>query len=289
MGGRPFLLRNRAALVAVGLLAAACSTIQIAYNFADVYIEREAAFHLDLDDDGEALLDRQVDAFMAWHRARMLPAYTAYLRAQADRVEAGPITEAAVADAFDRLRELWEETVRGVAPYAATVLVRHTAPAKRAFLQARLDERWAESAESLREPTEERIARRTARIVENFERFTGPLGETQRRIIADYAGENLNDRARWLNHRRLRNEAFVAFLASRPNQPEITRFIERIVLHSYEVVEPEYKAFADARAVRFKTLLYDVIASMTPAERKRVAENLRSFADDFSELSAAAR
>ena len=274
-------------IAAVALLLAACSTTKIFYSFADDFIEGRAASHLDLDEEGEAVLQRQVGAFMLWHRTNMLPRYADYLRRQAALVDGGQITRAAIRDSFAEVRALWEGTVKGIAPYAAAVLVGHTGEPKREHLRKQLAERLDEQLEDMKDARAERLERRSERIIENFERFTGDLDAKQRKNIGDYTAARLDDRAVWLEHRRRRNQAFIAFLAKRPGEKEIAGLMEKIVLRSYEVVQPEYKAVSEARAAGFEKLLFDIVASLSPEQRNELAGNLRRFADDFSELSAA--
>ncbi|MDP6173936.1 MAG: hypothetical protein QGF09_07220, partial [Rhodospirillales bacterium] len=61
--------------VVLAVALAACSTLKVFYNLADELIAREIAFHLDLDDEGEALAERAVEDLVGWHRTRMLPLY----------------------------------------------------------------------------------------------------------------------------------------------------------------------------------------------------------------------
>jgi hypothetical protein len=263
----------------------ACSTMKIFYNLADELIAREIAFHLELDEEGEERAGRVVEDLVAWHRTRMLPLYAAYLRDLAAVAAAGEPDRSAVNRLMGEGSRIWQLTVRGATPHLAPLLVRHSTPAKREFLRQRLAERQTEHLARLEKPRDERIRQRASRVTRNFERFIGDLDDPQREIIEQYVASTMNDDARRLANRELRNRAFISFLAARPRATEIAGFLDRLVLRSHEIVDPDYESFAGARFARFEELLFRILASLTPAQRAATAEKLRDHAEDFMELS----
>ena len=112
-------------ILVIALSLSGCSSFKLIYNFVDDFIKREAVFFLKLDEQGEAFLQDQVDKLMAWHNTVMLPRYATYLRRQADQLDKGVIDAVAIAKSKAEGRVLLEDTVAGVARYAAGVLVRN--------------------------------------------------------------------------------------------------------------------------------------------------------------------
>ncbi len=207
--------------VVLAVALAACSTLKVFYNLADELIAREIAFHLDLDDEGEALAERAVEDLVGWHRTRMLPLYADYLRELAAITQAGKTDRAAVSKLMAEGKRVWELTVRGATPHLAPLFVRHSAPAKRDFLSQRLalrqTEHRTEHRDRQKEPKPERIDQRTRRVARLFERFLGDLNDPQYRIIEQYVSTTMGGTDRRLANRTLRNRAFIAFLAKRPS------------------------------------------------------------------------
>ena len=163
------------------LLVSGCSSFEIAYELADVYIEGQVSDYLDLSEADEAHLEKQVKAMMAWHKAEMLPRYAAHLRQAADNVEGRRMDRATVNQGIGDFRVLLDDTVRGVARYAGPILARHTAEPKRrhlALMMRKYDpDRRPRGAKPL---TDEQardlyIDERSGRIMDHFERFAGPL------------------------------------------------------------------------------------------------------------------
>ena len=171
-------MKKLAAFAIVLAVLGACSATRLLYSFADDFIEDQAEFYLKLDEDGEAYVDDKIDAFMDWHRARMLPQYAAYLSRQADAIEAaGRLERGQVLRAMDGLRAQLEATVKGFTPFAGAVLARHTGKPETGHLRDRMAERNEESREEVAEPDRDRAEDRTERTQSNFERFTGDLNE----------------------------------------------------------------------------------------------------------------
>ena len=113
----------------------------------------------------------------------------------------------------------------------------------------------------------------------------GDLNEIQNNLINRYAKSTINDAKRRLAHRNLRQSALLTFLAGKPNKMEIDAFISQIVLRAHEIVDPDYKGYSEERIARFTTLLVNIFAASTNDQRQATSEKLRSYAQDFSEIS----
>jgi hypothetical protein len=138
----------------------------------------------------------------------------------------------------------------------------------------------------LAEPLEQRLEARVERIVENFERVTGDLDDAQRQIIRRYAEATAGDNAVWLRNRVNRQRAFTEFLSRRPDEAQISAFVFRILLRAHEIVDPEYRAVSEARWMRFETLLFDIMTSLSAEQRETLSATLRDYAAEMLELSS---
>ena len=271
-------------VITMGL--AACSSFKIMYDFADDYIKQEAKFFLNFDEQGEQHLNDQVDKMMEWHNTIMLPRYAAYLRQLANQLDHGFYGATAITKGMKDGRILLQNTVAGIAPYVARILVRQTIIENIEHLRLKLIERSKEQKEKLARPIEKRTEDRTERLIKNVGRFMGDLNEIQNNLINRYAKSTINDAKRRLTHRNLRQSALLTFLARKPNEMEIDAFIRQIVLRSHEIVDPDYKGYSEERIARFTTLLVNIFAASTNDQRRATSEKLRSYAQDFSEISS---
>lgn len=270
-------------VITMGL--AACSSFKIMYDFADDYIKQEAKFFLKFDEQGEQHLNDQVDKMMEWHNAIMLPRYAAYLRQLANQLDHGLYGATAITKGMKDGRILLQNTVAGVAPYVARILVRQTIIENIEHLRLKLIERSKEQKEKLARPIEKQTEDRTERLTKNVGRFMGDLNEIQNNLINRYAKSTINDAKRRLDNRNLRQSALLTFLAGKPKEMEIDAFINQIVLRAHEIVDRDYKGYSEKRIARFTTLLVNIFAASTNDQRQATSEKLRSYAQDFSEIS----
>ena len=264
---------------------AACSSLKIMYDFADDYIKQEAKFFLKFDEQGEQNLNDQVDKMMEWHNAIMLPRYAAFLRQLANQLDHGLYGATAITKGMKDGRILLQNTVAGVAPYVARILVRQTIIENIEHLRLKLIERSKEQKEKLARPIEKQTEDRTERLTKNVGRFMGDLNEIQNNLINRYAKSTINDAKRRLDNRNLRQSVLLTFLAGKPNEMEIDAFINQIVLRAHEIVDRDYKGYSEKRIARFTTLLVNIFAASTNDQRQATSEKLRSYAQDFSEIS----
>ena len=270
-------------VITMGL--AACSSFKIMYDFADDYIKQEAKFFLKFDEQGEQNLNDQVDKLMEWHNAIMLPRYAAYLRQLANQLDHGVYGATAITKGMKDGRILLQNTVAGVAPYVARILVRQTIIENIEHLRLKLIERSKEQKEKLARPIEKQTEDRTERLTKNVGRFMCDLNEIQNNLINRYAKSTINDAKRRLDNRNLRQSALLTFLAGKPKEMEIDAFINQIVLRAHEIVDRDYRGYSEKRLARFTTLLVNIFAASTNDQRQATSEKLRSYAQDFSEIS----
>ena len=259
-------------VITMGL--AACSSFKIMYDFADDYIKQEAKFFLKFDEQGEQHLNEQVDKMMEWHNTIMLPRYAAYLRQMANQLDHGLYGATAITKGMKDGRILLQNTVAGVAPYVARILVRQTNIENTEHLRLKIIERSKEQKENLARPIEKRTEDRTERVTKNLGRFMGDLNEIQNNLVNRYAKSTINDAKRRLDNRNLRQSALLTFLARKPNEMEIDAFIRQIVLRSHEIVDPDYKGFSEERIDRFTMLLANIFAASTNDQRRATSEKL---------------
>ena len=280
-------MRKFSIVVTFVMFLTACSGVKFFYSLIDDFIWDSVEYHLDLEDDGEKAFTRQmVRELVDWLRSEMLPVYARHLREQADFLAKGPMQRDRLEKSFGEGRELILATVKGAIPHVAAVLVRHRSDDRRAYFRDRMKEKLDERLEDQKEPRDERLEERIERIVDNFERFTGDLNDRQLAVIRKHAEKSVDDMAYRLANRRLRQRAFINFLATQPDQAAIGAYLEKLLMHPWEIVQPEYKEFSAAAIARFREMLFTVVMSLTPQQRQKAAATLRSYADDFTDLSS---
>jgi len=272
-------------LLAVWVLSG-CSSLEIAYSFADDILESRAKAYLELSAKQKYHLVRQSEALIAWHRRAMLPKYAVFLTEQADIAAADGWTRPQLATAFAQFRVLLDETVVGASPFIAAVLTNHTASGKIAYLSTRIAEKNAErQAEWADQSPTEATDSWVERQVDNISRFTGTLKKNQVAIIRGYAERGIVYAERWKDNRKKREEALIAFLRDKPLPDEIARFVHQILLYAHEIVDPDYRVVSEARWALSESIYFDVLSSLSDEQHHELISTLRSYASDMVGLA----
>src|SRR5690349_21597399 len=103
------------------LLSSGCSVTRLAYNNADVFLRWQANHFLDFEGEQSDELDRDLTAFLAWHRKTALPQYARLADEAAARVQRG-IRQEDLDWSYDAVRAQVRESLGAAAGEAAGLL-----------------------------------------------------------------------------------------------------------------------------------------------------------------------
>jgi hypothetical protein len=273
-------LRRNIIGAGLALALGGCSSFSLLYSFAGNYVIAQADTYLAPTEEEEAFIEKKTAELIKWHSTVMLPQYAQAFTNWADRVEAGPLERQSTTTVLKELRQLIDQVIEGGAPFGAAVLARHTSPDQMQTLRRVVAEKMAEKREEY-EDRDNQIADRTETITDNFERITGTLDEAQRGKIKDYVVSSEANTADWLANRQKRQEAFLSFLDKRPDEAQIAKFIVQILLRPHEIVNPEYRKVSERRWAVIDQMMFDVMSTLTEAQRKETVRNLRDYAADM--------
>jgi hypothetical protein len=273
-------------LILLVIAVSGCSQLKLVYSFGGDAIQNETEFYLDLNEEEGAALERRIEELVSWHRVEMLPLYAEFFRKGAEAVDRGALDEPRVRLVIEEMQYLLRQTVEGAVPHVATVMVGHTKPRKLNHLRARMAERSSERRKELEVPKLEWLSERTESSVRRFRRFFGDLSDVQVAMVRRYFADTAGSSKPWQRVREDRRQAFLAFLSGRPDQDQIAKFLSRIMLHSEEIVGPEYKRLAVAWWARFTDWMVEMMGSLDANQRQYFSKTLRDYADDMIDLSS---
>jgi len=274
-------------IAVVGVLGvlSACSSLKIAYSFADDALESRAEQYLDLDSEGEAKVEAEIARLLNWHRAAMLPRYAAFLNGVADVNDAGPWQRRDIAQAFLGFKALMDETALGAAPFIANVLADHSSSARVDHLRAQMAVYIREELAEEKASFEDRLTEQVDRRVRNFERFVGPLRDQQIDIIRRHTAPALTDRNLWLRHLDRRHQALADYLRTAPETMALATFVHTWTTRGYDIVDAEYAEISNARWAKLEELHEDMLSSLDVEQRAALSSSLRSYAADMMDIA----
>lgn len=277
--------RLAALAVAIGVLLASCSTVQLSYEHADWLLARMASRYVDLDAAQSRQFRAQLAHFHDWHRMHELPGYSAAFDSAAERVARG-LSRAdldwALAEVRGRARALGARAGEQFAPVLGTLSEGQLAHAQRELeaVNGELAARYLSGAAA------RRAGRRADWIEGKLADWIGPLTPAQRRYVDAFVAAYPDAVQLRLEERRRRQAEFFALVRTQRANP------------AFELEVAAFLADPDARrsaasgqaAARlqdgFVVLLLDLDRSLTSAQRKSAVAKLRGYADDFRALSS---
>ncbi len=201
-----------------------CSQFILGYKNIGVFIDWKVSGYLKQTTEDKKILAQNIDGGVRWHRETMLIKYANFLDQQVLLLKRSRIDRNQVLNALKTIQYLFEETLEGVTPFIAKVLVRHTSESKILFLEERLREVTIESSRELKVNKDlDKI--RLEEITVNFERFFGRLNQAQLSQIKFYIRSTRDSQYYWHKRRIKRHERFVNFLRQRPSEIQLEMFV----------------------------------------------------------------
>lgn len=270
----------RMAALAAMLLLSACSATRLAYDNADVYLRWQANKYFDVQAEQDDELDRRLDAFLGWHRAKALPEYARLSEEAAARMLRG-IKREDLEWSYDSIIAQVREAL-GVAAGEAAGLLDRLEPAQIQHLEKRLAESNRKFAkEQVQGSMEERHKRRVKRSTDRLEEWFGPLSPAQVQRVRLYSERAPFSAELRERHRKLRQAEFLAMLRAREAGKRLGPWLQ-----NWEAGrEP---AFVDAeRASRgaFMDLLVDLDRTLSAEQREHAVGRFRRYARLFDALA----
>ena len=279
----PPLATRLALVLLVGVLTLmGCSTVTIAYNRADFFVKAYAKDYLDLEPlqvaGWEPLLTRE----LARHRAEELPYLAAYAD-QALRASRLGFDERNITCLIDSSRDLYPRQARFAVTLVTPLLV-GLSPAQIKSLDKRFRE---EAEEDLAELAEGGGAaerqRRTRRLVDTIEDWTGPLASGQEALVAEVMGRMPETRKLYLDYRGRQRGDLIALLEARAGEARINAFLTAWLV-DWREMPPALDQARGAMNAGIAELFIRLAASLDQTQRDRLDKRLRDLRDDLMEL-----
>ncbi len=262
------------------LLLQGCSPTRVAYNNADLFLRWQANHYFDFQGAQSEELDRNLAAFLAWHRARALPQYARIGEEAAARM-ARRIRREDLEWSYDAVQAQIREALGAAAGEAGGLLDR-LSPEQISHLERRLEEENRKFAkEQVHGTIEERHQRRVKRNLERLEEWFGALGDAQAERVRLYSAHAPFSAGLRERDRKRRQAEFVAMLRAR----EAKRLLAPWARDWEAGREPAYAQASRATRAEYIQLLLDLDKTLSAGQREHAAARLRRFAGLFDSLA----
>ncbi len=264
------------------LLLGGCSFLKLGYRYLDwvLYFSVQKQFDLTWKQKGD--LRKRVNAYADWHKAEMLPMYTAFLREVSQRIPAG-LNEKDLDWGFARYQELRLLTMKPLVKASTEFLLEldsrqwENYARKAADKNTTLRQKWNENPESFRD-------KRAKQTVEQVEEFTGKLRPDQRRAVDSLSRALPLNTLHWLEFRGKQQEA-LSRVAGGGDSTAVIDFLENYFLSPETLRTRSHQEAVTAQERRSKEMLLAISAILTPEQRLAAARQLSAFSADLEKLS----
>lgn len=265
------------------LVLGGCSFLGFAWQWAGGAIVGRVDYWLDLDERQEERLARRLEPWLEGMQRTRLPAAAAALDGFADRTAAGFGT-ADVEWASDRFWALYRETLDDVVAWLAPTLASLDARQRR-HLARRMKRSNADyRAEYVDVSERERKRALAERIIEQVERWTGPLEPAQHELIHERARHLPDTAPAWYEY-RLRMQAGLLAELARDAPPESIAAHLRAWWIEFEPRRPADVAGTRALRAGIRALLVDVAVTLEADQQATTVRRIRSLGADLTALA----
>ena len=276
--------RSWAFIVLVALANAGCG-VGFFYNNLDHLIRWELDSVLAMTPDQEAFFKAEFATLWRWHRTHELPRYADDLGRWAERF-GGAATPADIDELFVTLEGWWLRLEAKGTPFVAE------------FLRSLDDQQVSSLAQALQESNgdwEKQEKGKPIGAVRKawrkdfeaiFKRFTGPLTQNQRALIADAAEHYQPERQLWADYRRRWQRDLFILLERRHEVEHFTVGFERLVKDQKTYYGEGFADVEAANEALVKSALVAALNQATPKQRQRLRDTLNDRSEELRTLAA---
>ena len=277
-------LQHLTLLLLLSLVLTACNRVGLAYRNLDVIIPWTLNDYLEMNRKQKSWFNERLKEHLSWHCSTQLPGYLDWLERLQQMVLRDQVNDAALQERAREAKQAIAQTARAIAPSAIELLQGlddgQVAQMKEAFAKDMRERR----SKYLKPPLEQQIARRAERMDKRLTTWLGPLTPDQARRVLDWSKSLGEQNQLWLANRANWQAQFSAALEQRQSS-DFGKRIERLLVDRESFWTPAYRqAYANSEQAA-RSLLVDVMASSTPAQREHLGNKLQNVRDEFKALN----
>jgi len=274
-------------ILAFILFIGGCSTTNLVYRNADLYLQHKINGYASFDPDQQASIEREVSNYMHWHRNNALPEYIIFLQSLNKALPSDtPLTEYKVAEFRAVLRHQYKMTVAPTIRPTAQILAGLNAEQISELGVAFANKIQEQRNDSPKGNIEEILDKRSKKILDFVEWLAGNLSREQEKKVIQLNSEL-----------PLVGEIFIAFREK--NQKELLKLLNN---HADEtqlsehlaawMINPESKRssiqqqFIGAFEAGSDHMITQIHALLTAQQKVHVRNKLSSYIEDIQHLVA---
>jgi hypothetical protein len=283
------LLIRCLSIVLFSVVLSACSSLQIAYNYAPNYLAYKLNVYLNLTESQKSTLDQELSKFVQWHTQLILPEYTQRLESWRDRVDSTkPYSASEVLEIQQQIEQALQVIGAQASAQLASIVVTLTLKQQdRLRMQFESDNKEY-SDEYLKNPESEATRKNNhKRSIKRFEDWLGALTRDQEKLLTDLSDKRTKVFVAWNDERKLRQQALLVTLEEQrgkdPQQAELALAVYLNSLSNYR--EPTLAEQKVQLRQDWAEVTAQILNSLTAGQKTYLKKQLTGYANDFASLT----
>ncbi|WP_431144725.1 DUF6279 family lipoprotein [Pseudomonas alvandae] len=277
-----WLIRT-AMFIALLLTLTACSRVGLAYRNLDLIIPWTLNDYLEINGQQKDWFDDRLKEHLSWHCTTQLPGYLDWLDRLKTMVQTNQVTDEALQQRTREAKAAIAETAREITPSAIELLQglsnEQVADMDAAFVK---DQRKRQR-EYLKPTLEQQIKERAERMEKRLNDWIGPINDAQRQRVMAWSNALGDQNQQWIANRAHWQNQFSEAVAQR-HSPDFPKRIEQLLVNRESLWTPAYREAYNKTEAQARSLLVDLMANSTPAQRERLLQKIDGVKKDFSDL-----
>ena len=276
-------LTRTAMFLALLLTLTACSRVGLAYRNLDLIIPWTLNDYLEINGQQKDWFDDRLKEHLSWHCTTQLPGYLDWLDRLKTMVQTNQVTDEALQQRTREAKAAIAETAREITPSAIELLQglsnEQVADMDAAFVK---DQRKRQR-EYLKPTLEQQIKERAERMEKRLDDWIGPINDAQRQRVMAWSTALGDQNQQWIANRAHWQNQFSEAVAQR-HSPDFPKRIEQLLVNRESLWTPAYREAYNKTEAQARSLLVDLMANSTPAQRERLSQKIDGVKKDFSDL-----
>lgn len=270
-------------LLIISLLLGACSRVGLAYRNLDVIIPWNLNDYLDMNSEQKSWFNQRLQQHLSWHCTTQLPGYLDWLDRLQLMVQNNQVSDQGLQERTREAKQAIAETARQITPSAVELLQGLNDQQVKEMNSAFAKDLQEHQEQYLKPPLAQQIEQRSQRMKKRLNAWLGPLSPSQQQRVEQWSSSLGEQNQQWIANRAHWQAQFSAAVEHRQNS-DFPQRIEQLLVHRESLWTPDYRqAYAHTEQAA-RSLLVDLMAQSTPAQRQRLLKKIDAVRKDFAEL-----
>lgn len=270
-------------LLIISLLLGACSRVGLAYRNLDVIIPWNLNDYLDMNSEQKSWFNQRLQQHLSWHCTTQLPGYLDWLDRLQLMVQNNQVSDQGLQERTREAKQAIAETARQITPSAVELLQGLNDQQVKEMNSAFAKDLQEHQEQYLKPSLAQQIEQRSQRMKKRLNAWLGPLSPSQQQRVEQWSSSLGEQNQQWIANRAHWQAQFSAAVEHRQNS-DFPQRIEQLLVHRESLWTPDYRqAYAHTEQAA-RSLLVDLMAQSTPAQRQRLLKKIDGVRKDFAEL-----